>query len=262
LDWARNRGADEARHDIIAYTDDDACVSPGWLRGIARAFQDSEVSAVTGLVLPRELETRPQALFEEYGGMSRGLLPRVFDWSCSKEFDITAGSPCGVGANMAFRRAALQAAGSFDTALDVGTPSFGGGDLDMFHRIVAAGGILVYEPAAWIRHRHRRDMAGLERQLYSNGRSFCVYLMKIWKTRSVQRAACARVARWWVLRWLLARFLKRLGQDSGFPLRLILAEIRGTLAGPWAYRETYRRDRGLRLTAEKAGGVSGAEAAG
>jgi GT2 family glycosyltransferase len=95
-DCARNRGADEARHSIIAYTDDDTCVSPGWLQEIARAFQDANVSVVTGLALPLELETRPQELFEEYGGMRKGLLPRVFDRACAKEFETTAGSSCGV----------------------------------------------------------------------------------------------------------------------------------------------------------------------
>jgi glycosyltransferase involved in cell wall biosynthesis len=250
LDWALNRGLDEARYDIVAYTEDDACVSPGWLRAVARAFQDGEVSAMTGLVLPLELETWSQALFEEYGGMSRGLLPRVFDWSCASEFDITAAFPCGVGANMAFRREALEQIGRFDTALDVGTPSLGAGDLDIFHRIVASGRTLIYAPAAWIRHRHRRQMEGLEWQLYSNARSFSVYLIKVWTTRTASHNACIRVARWWLVRWLLMRLLRRLRRRRGFPLRLILAEIRGTLHGPWAYRQAYRRDRELRSAKE------------
>src|SRR5574341_2112739 len=54
LDWARNRGARETRHDIIAYLDDDARADPGWLRSLAAAFADPNVSAVTGLVRPAE----------------------------------------------------------------------------------------------------------------------------------------------------------------------------------------------------------------
>ena len=262
LDWARNRGMYEARYGIIAYTDDDACVSAGWLRGIAQAFRDPAVSAVTGLVLPLEIETRAQALFEEYGGMGKGLLPQVFDVTCRNEFEITAAALCGVGANMAFRREVLEQIGCFDTALDVGTPSFGCGDLDIFHRIVASGRTLVYEPAAWIRHRHRRDMAALERQFYSNGRSFWVYLTKIWNVRTVRRSACAQVAHWWIVRWLTVRFLNRLRSRHGFPLRLICAEILGTIHGPWAYRETYRRDRELRSTESALAQVKSFETAG
>ena len=83
----------------------------------------------------------------------------------------------GVGANMAIRRDWLAARGGFDTALDVGTPAHGGGDLDMFHRTLAAGGTLRYQPSAIVHHYHRREMRALRRQLYDNGRAFGVYLI-------------------------------------------------------------------------------------
>ena len=47
--------------------------------------------------------------------------------------------------------------GAFDPALDVGTPTRGGGDLEMFFRVLKDGYALVYEPRAIVRHRHRRD---------------------------------------------------------------------------------------------------------
>lgn len=246
LNWARNRGIEEARHGIIAYIDDDAFASPGWLEGLAEGFQDPAVTGVTGLVVPAELETRAQLLFEEYGGMSKGLVPRVFTRTTMGERGIAAAHRCGLGTNMAFRREALERLGRFDTALDVGTPSFGAGDLDMFHRILASGGALSYNPAAWVRHRHRRDMAGLKRQIYSNGRAFGVYLIKIWRTRSMPRSAVACFAAGWASGWLLARLFRRLRRKTRFPLGLIWAEIWGALHAPWAYRATYRQDREVR----------------
>ena len=64
----------------------------------------------------------------------------------------------GTGANMAFRRSLFHQIGFFDPALDVGTVTNGGGDLDMFYRVIQEGHTLVYEPRAIVRHRHRRDV--------------------------------------------------------------------------------------------------------
>jgi hypothetical protein len=88
-------------------------------------------------------------------------------------------SEWGVGTNMAFRKELFEAIGEFDVALDVGTPSGGGGDLEYFFRCVAAGYTLRYEPTALVRHVHRRDKESLDRQIYQNGRSFPAYLMTI-----------------------------------------------------------------------------------
>jgi hypothetical protein len=61
------------------------------------------------------------------------------------------------------------ALGGFDTALDVGTPTGGGGDLELFFRVVAAGHQVVYEPSAVVRHRHRQTMEQLVRQKRGDG---------------------------------------------------------------------------------------------
>ncbi|BDA72035.1 hypothetical protein CAL7716_062010 [Calothrix sp. PCC 7716] len=74
LDWARNRAIIEAKGEIIAYTDDDVVVDAGWVKALAKVFtENSEVMAVTGLVVPFELETEAQILFEIYGGFGRGF---------------------------------------------------------------------------------------------------------------------------------------------------------------------------------------------
>lgn len=246
LDWARNRGAQEARHELLAYLDDDATAEAGWLRALADAMADPEVAAVTGLVLPAELLSDAQRLFERYVGMGKGATPRRFSRETMSTRERLAVQSIGVGTNMAFRRSVLAALGGFDTALDVGTPSAGGGDLDLFHRLIEAGYVLRYEPLAVVRHRHRREMDALRKQLRENGRAYGVYLIKVLRAGSVGRAATLQFAARWAGGWLLTRLLRGLLGRERFPIRLIWAEIAGALSAPLAYVATYRSDRQLR----------------
>ena len=84
----------------------------------------------------------------------------------------------GTGANMAFRRKIFDRIGPFDPALDVGTLTRGGGDLEMFFRVLKEGYTLVYEPRALVRHRHRRDLLELRSQMTDHGIGFSSYLMR------------------------------------------------------------------------------------
>ncbi len=163
-------------------------------------------------------------------------------------YEIISSHTVGVGANMAYRRDVFERVGLFDTALDVGTPAAGGGDLDMFHRVLLAGLTIRYEPKALVRHQHRRDMAGLQAQIGNNGRSFGVYLLKVWRSGKLRRREVTRFAVWhWGTRWILARLIKRLIGLHRFPIALIWAELWGALHAPGAYMSTYRQDRLARL---------------
>jgi glycosyltransferase involved in cell wall biosynthesis len=244
LDWARNRGIAEATHDIIAFVDDDARVDPYWLAGMAKAFSNSHVGAATGLVLPAELATYAQHLFQIYSnGMSKGLNAKWFDPSLMISFQLIKVQDVGVGTNMAFRREVINALGGFDTALDVGTLSRGGGDLDMFHRVLVSGRTIRYEPEALVWHYDRRDMDNLRHQLYNNGRAFGVYLLKLWKQGSVSRARLAYFVFFQWYPWLVGRLVLRLMRRHRLPFRLLWAEFWGSLHSPWAYIATYYHDR-------------------
>src|SRR5258708_3371102 len=64
LSAARNAALAVASGDIVAFTDDDVVVHPGWIDSLHRCFDDPQVMVATGLILPAELETPAQVIFE------------------------------------------------------------------------------------------------------------------------------------------------------------------------------------------------------
>jgi hypothetical protein len=66
LNIARNRALQEAQHEVVAFTDDDAVPDTTWLRALINNFDNPLVLCVTGLTMPLELETEAQEAFENY----------------------------------------------------------------------------------------------------------------------------------------------------------------------------------------------------
>ncbi len=250
LDWARNRGIEEARHSIIAYADDDTQADSQWLRGLAAAFAEPGVDAVTGLVVPMKLDTPARVYFEDvYGGMGRGFVPWFREVGNVTMRDMLWPSGCGVGANMAFRRAVFDKVGWFDPALDVGTSTRGGGDIEMFHRVMAKGAGLAYAPEAIIWHEHRADFPALLRQLRDNGSGFAAYLMAAWRNRTLPRHTILAFAlKDWIWGWQIKRLLRprRHRRDT------VLAEIGGILASRRLYLKARAEAEVLAATAAPA----------
>ncbi|MHC5826182.1 MAG: glycosyltransferase family 2 protein, partial [Nostoc sp.] len=74
LDFARNCALHSATGELLAYLDDDVVVDRKWLEGLMEAWAENpDAAAFTGLVLPNELATDAQILFEERGGFRRGF---------------------------------------------------------------------------------------------------------------------------------------------------------------------------------------------
>jgi glycosyltransferase involved in cell wall biosynthesis len=240
LDHARNRAIAAATGVIVAFTDDDVSVDAGWIDAISRVFVDEpDVDAVTGLVVADEIDVEPQRLFELYGGFGRGFdrqFHRVDTVSREKAARRHAGAGrFGTGANMSFRRQVFDRIGGFDPALDVGTPTNGGGDLEMFFRVLKEGGTLVYEPSAIVRHRHRRTYAQLRTQLANNGLGFYSHLVRSAREYPDERAAIVRLGTWWFAWWNLRRLAHTFVKPSAFPRDLVLAELFGSIRGLGRY---------------------------
>jgi GT2 family glycosyltransferase len=253
LDWARNRAISEARGEIIAYTDDDVVVDAGWVKALASVFaQNPDVMAVTGLVVPYEIETQAQALFEQYGGFGRGFERKWYRVATENGVRVAlehgGAGKFGTGANMAYRRSLFDRIGPFDTALDVGTVTNGGGDLEMFFRVLKEGYTLVYEPEAIVRHRHRRDYAELRKQITNNGIGLYSYFVRSALAYKDERSAFIRRGLFWFWQWSVRRLLRSYARPSGFPRELIVAELRGSLVGLGRYRKSKRAAAGIART--------------
>jgi glycosyltransferase involved in cell wall biosynthesis len=206
LSTARNAGVRAARHELIAFTDDDVVVDRYWLRAIARGFtRDVRVSCVTGLVPSGELRTATQAYFEKRVSWAGSLAPRLVSMTMPPPdiplFPLQVGR-LGTGANFAVKKTRVQDLGGFDEALGAGTAAQGGEDLDMFFRVVTSGDAMATEPSAIVWHRHRSDNDALLNQARGYGLGLGAWLTKVGLDRAHRRLV-ARIV--WRHLWLSLR---------------------------------------------------------
>jgi glycosyltransferase involved in cell wall biosynthesis len=109
LSGARNTAIAAATTDVLVFFDDDAIAEPGWLEALVAPL-DPERPMVTGGAARAEFDQdRP------------GWFPSEFDWvvgcTYTGHVDQIAEIRNPIGCNMAFTRAALEAAGDFRTEM-------------------------------------------------------------------------------------------------------------------------------------------------
>lgn len=232
LNFARNAALHTAAGDLIAYLDDDVVVDPGWLTGLQEAWcSEPSAGGFTGLVLPYRLDTAAQIAFEQRGGFGRGFSRREFSGALFDNtlFPVGAGV-LGAGCNMAFRRQLLIDLGGFDDALDTGAPLPGGGDLDMFYRVLRSGHRIVYDAGYAVFHEHRETMSQLRHQYWTWGLGFMSFLVKSWRSDPQLRSRQFAMIVWWLenrFRHMGVALIRRDWQE----LRFSMAEFTGGIVG-------------------------------
>lgn len=236
LSRARNAGVAAAKHGWLAMVDDDEIPDRLWLREAAKAIARSRPDALTGPIMPAQLRSPAQWLFEEYGGHNkgRGLQPFEFGPSTASLYDpLFPLPPFGAGGNMFFSAEAIERIGGFDESLGAGTPTQGAEDTLALSQVMLYGGTVVYEPRVFVWHYHRTDHEGLRKQFFGYGCGLTAFY-----TVLVIRSPLLLFR---LLR-LLPRGLKAVFHPRGvrlgdlppdFPPDLIREKNRGYLLGPW-----------------------------
>lgn len=153
---ARNAGLLATTAPVVAFTDDDCRVEPGWGAAILAAFAaDPMLGFVTGSARADRQVRLPLSLRQAEPAHSFGPDADPFT--------------CGDGANMAFRRQAWVAVGGMDEALGGGAPFRAAEDVDLFRRVLRAGWRGCHEPGMAVVHVQWRTTGQALRTMYSYG---------------------------------------------------------------------------------------------
>ncbi|MBM4436446.1 MAG: glycosyltransferase [Actinobacteria bacterium] len=156
----RDLGARHARAPVLAFLDDDAYPSPGWLAAALPPFADPHVAAVGGPGLtPPEDGFWQQVSGWVYSSIigSAGLRYRYVPGRGRDVDDFPS-------MNLLVRRSAFEAAGGFDSAF------YPGEDTKLCLELTRRGGRIVYEPGALVYHHRRALWPGHARQVAAYGR--------------------------------------------------------------------------------------------
>jgi GT2 family glycosyltransferase len=165
---ARNRGVDVARAELIAFTDGDCLVEPGWLAALVAGLDRAPLVAGPVRLDVGAPPSRCERL-ELLWRFAQEENVRDHGWAAS--------------ANLAIRREAFAAIGGFD-------PGYRqiGEDVDLCLRARAAGYALAYCPDAVVRHAAETGLGPILRRAFRHGFS---------STQHVRRLPMAVGWRYW-----------------------------------------------------------------
>jgi glycosyltransferase involved in cell wall biosynthesis len=169
LAYARNKGINEAKGEIIAFTDDDCIVDPYWLTSIAHEFlSDPSIQGLSGRVELYNLCDKPVSTRTSRKKISITSLDRILMST--------------IGCNLAISRMTFDTIGLFDVDFGIGTKFAAAEDLDFIYRMFQKGLKIIYAPDVLVYHNHgRRD----DRQViqlnkgYAKGRGafYCKHIL-------------------------------------------------------------------------------------
>jgi GT2 family glycosyltransferase len=160
---ARNRGAAEARGELVAFTDDDCLPLPSWLDSLVTAHRQCPDALVGGITFNGLTDD----VFAATSQMIVDLVYEHFNADASFAYFLTSN-------NMLCSRAAYSDLGGFDTAFE----RAGAEDRDFCARWRASGRPLRLVPTAMLEHRHAQSLKQFLELHYRYGRGAYRYHAK------------------------------------------------------------------------------------
>ncbi len=185
VSYTRNRCAQEAKGEIVAYLDDDSIAQPGWLTSITNFFdQHPDTYSTGGKITPYFLTGVPEWYSRYFSGL-------VGNFDQGKDVKRFTGSRYPCGANMAFRKKIFEEIGYFNTDLGrKGAGLLANEEKDIYLRILDYGKKVYYLPYVEVLHavesnkfdknyvrRHSMGIGGGERLRLKN-KGFFAKLVK------------------------------------------------------------------------------------
>jgi GT2 family glycosyltransferase len=150
---ARNFGAEHARGEILAFTDDDCVPTPQWLRELAQSFNDVPIGLVGGRTINGLLEN-------PYSTASQIIVDEAYAYFHSQNSDLRFFA----SNNMAVAAELFHKSGGFDSSFRISE------DRDFCHRWIRQGKPLIYDPEAIVYHHHHLTMTAFCGQHFNYGR--------------------------------------------------------------------------------------------
>lgn len=148
LSYARNRGIEESRGDVLVFLDDDSYIQAGYLSNLQRQLSEHpEADAFGGKILP---------IFES-GETPKWLSKWNNSWVSAIDLGDKVcrfeGKTFPIGANMGIRKNLIDNVGGFNTQLGRSKKNLmGGEEKDLFERIKSQGGNIMYFPDVLVHH--------------------------------------------------------------------------------------------------------------
>ena len=148
LSFARNRGIDEAKGNVLVFLDDDAFVEKDYLKNLSENLKKHpDWSAFGGKITPK---------FES-GETPKWLSKWTYSWvsaiDLGKKTQEFLGEKYPIGANMGIKADILAKIGKFNTELGRSKNNLmGGEEKDIFNRIKNFGGKIYYFPDIEVLH--------------------------------------------------------------------------------------------------------------
>ncbi len=180
LSSARNTGTHAARSPIVAFIDDDAIADLDLLKYILSVFDaNSDAGCVGGLIelaLPAKL---PRWFRQEFAGYYSAFDP---GGACRRVAEM---QDYPFGANLAFRKDAIERAGYFSEKLGrVGRDQSGGEELDLQCRIARLGYGIYCTALARVQHvimPERLKWSHIANSAKAAGRNWAYYELELYK---------------------------------------------------------------------------------